>query len=159
MGYQPFYDGHAEPDAAVVGPCALVLLGKGLKNVLFKFLPDADTGILDCKLKACSPILARDFLYPDKYRTVWPVIFDCIVQNVHQDLLQVQRVSDQSAVPQIHLLKQQPDTGLLRLEGQDTDTVFQCFIKVKGFRRFHGSAAVQLADQKHIVHQGQQVLR
>ena len=86
------------------------------------------------------------------------VIFEGIIDNIHQDLLQVQRISNQSAMLQSGLIQLQPDFFLLGLGVQNRNTVFQCVMKVKGFFHLCLSSAHQPAHLKDIVHQRKQML-
>ena len=125
----------------------------------FKILSDSDPGVLDYKTAGRRPFLKAGLLRPDKYRAMGPVISDGIVNHIHQDLLQVQRISDGSAMTQAGILQLQPDVPFLRQGRKHLDTVFQHHMKVKGLLHRRQSSAFQLADLKHVVHQGQQMLR
>ena len=85
--YQLLDDGHAKPNAVIVSSCALMFLGERLKNVLFKVLPDTDSGILDYKTIACGSVLEGGFLCLYKYGAMGPVIFESVVNDIHQYLL------------------------------------------------------------------------
>ena len=136
-----------------------MLLGEGLENVLLKILSDPNSGVLNYKTAVRRPIPEGGLLRPDKYGAMGPVIFDGVVNHVHQDLLQVQRISDGFAMPQAGILQLQPDFPFLRQRRKHRDTVFQNHMKVKGLLHRRQSSALQLADLKHVVHQGQQMLR
>ena len=59
----------------------------GLKDVLFEVLPDADSGVLDHKPVAGDPVPAGDLLHLDKGGAMGTVVFDGVVNDVHEDLL------------------------------------------------------------------------
>ena len=136
-----------------------MLLGEGLEDVLFEVFPDADARILHDELVGRGPILEGGLLDLDKDGAVGPVVLEGVVDDVHEDLLQVQRVSDDPAVLQLHLLQHQMDAVFLRRGGEDGHAVFQDIVEVEGILHHRQAAALQLADLKHVVHQGQQMLR
>ena len=149
--YQLLHHGHAKPDAVIVSSCPLMLLGKGLKHILFKVLPDADSRIFDHKLAGGGFALTGDLFCLDKHRSVGTVVFESIVDDIHQDLLYMQRISYHPSVFQPHLLKLQADPLLLRLGGQDSDAVLQCVIQVKRLLHRRRSSALQLADLQDVI--------
>ena len=71
-----------------------MLLRKRLKNMLFKVLSYADSGIFNRKPAAYDPVLAGSLRSSDKYRAMRTIIFKRIVDNVHQNLLEMQRISN-----------------------------------------------------------------
>ena len=152
------HNGHTKPDALVISPCILVFLGKRLKNMLFELFSNANSGILDYKPIICNSTPAGTFLCMNSHRTMRTIIFEGIVDDIHQDLFQVQRISDQSAMLQTMLLKHQLNPVLRSLRGQNCNTVFQYIMHVKWFFHCRRSPALQPADLKNIVHQRQQML-
>ena len=92
-----------------------MFLGKRLKYVFFEILSDSDSGIFDYKSVICCPIPADSLFYLDKYGTSGPVIFERIVNNIRQDLLQIERTSDQPAMPDINFFQHQTNPRLFRL--------------------------------------------
>ena len=136
-----------------------MLLGKGFKNVLLKIFSDPNSGVFDYKTVIHRPVPKSGLLHPDKYGAMGPVISDGIVNHIHQDLLQVQRISDGFAMPQAGILQFQPYFPFLCQGRNHRNTVFQYHMKVKRFLHLRQSSALQLADLKHVVHQGQQMLR
>ena len=85
--HQLLHDGHAQARAVIVRPRALVLLGKGLENVILEVLPNADSRIFNDEAAACRPLPEGSLLRPHKYGAVGPVIFEGVVNDAHQDLL------------------------------------------------------------------------
>ena len=156
---QLLHDGHAESGAGIIGSRTLVLLGEGLEDVRFEVFPDADPGILDHKTAARGPLAKGGLLHPDRYGAIGPVIFEGVVDDAHEDLLEVERVSDRPCVPQAVCLQLQPDGPLLRQGGQDCHALLQHGAEVKGLLHRRRTAALQPAYLKNIVHQRQQMLR
>ena len=84
--YQLLHNGHAKPGTVVMRPCALMFLGKRFKNVLLKFLTDANAGIFNHKKVICPATLTYVLLYLDKYRAMGTVIFEGVFDDIHQNL-------------------------------------------------------------------------
>ncbi len=156
--YQLLYDGHTKPNTVILGAGSLMFLGKRFKNVFLEVLPNADTGIFDHKAVVGDPVLTGGLISPHKNRPLRTVIFKRIVDDIHQDLSQVERIADHPLVLQAGLLKRQADSLLFGLWRQDRNAVLQCIMKVERFLHFHQAPAIQLTDLKNIVYQGKQVL-
>ena len=75
--------------------------------MVLELLIDADSCIFNRKTIICYPVLAGYFTYINKYGTMLPVILDGIINNIHQNLFQMQRIANQPAVLQIDLLHYQ----------------------------------------------------
>ena len=136
-----------------------MFLGEGLKNVLLEILSNADSGVLDDKPAVCRSILEGGLLRPDKDGAMGPIVSQRVVDDIRQNLLQMQGIPDDSAVPQPGILQLQADSPLLRQRGENRDAVLQRVMKVKGLLHRRRPSALQLADLEDIVHQGQQMLR
>ena len=127
--------------------------------MLYKFRTHTDSGIFNHKPIDGSPVLTGKFLYLNKYGTMGAVILERIVDDVHQNLLHVQRIADQSAMLKISFLKRQLNLTLLCLGGQKRNTVFQYIMKIKRFLHRRRSSTLLFADLKNVVDKRQQMLR
>ncbi len=157
--YQLLHNGHTETHAIIMGSRAFMLLRKGLENMLFERLANADSGIFDHKLIACGVTPTGHLLCPHKNGTLRTVIFYGVINDIHQNLLQIQRIPNHSAMLYIHFLQSQPYAPLLCPLVQKRNTVFQYVTKCKRLLLFRRSAAVHLTELKHVVDQREQMLR
>ena len=123
-----------------------MLLGKGLKYMLLEVLTDTDSGIFNHKPEVYGFTLEIRLFYPYGHRAMGTVIFERIVDDIHQNLFQLQWISNQSVMVKLCLIKSQPDSGFFRLNGQHHDAVFQYFMEVKGLLHHCRPSALQFAD-------------
>ena len=156
---QLFHDGHAKTNAVIMRSCVLLLLGKRLKYVISEFLTHSDSRILNHKQKIRSPVLTANFFCLNKHGTVRAIVFNGIINDIHQDFPQVQRIPNQSAMLQVTLLQLKPNPPLLRLNRHNCNAVFQGFMNIKRLLHLNQSSCLKFTDLKNVVHQRQQVLR
>ena len=115
--YQFFDNRHTKPNTVIVGSRVLMLLRERLENMLLKVLPNADSRIFYDKMAVGNPVLEGGFLCPDKYSAMGTVILERVVNHIHQDLFQVQRISDHPAVLYAGCFQLQTNPTFLRHRG------------------------------------------
>ena len=157
--YQLLHNGHTETHAIIMGSGTFMLLRKGLENMLFELLPNTDSGIFDHKLIFRGVTPAGHLLCLHKDGALWVVIFYGVINDIHQNLLQIQRISNHSAMLYIDFFQCQPYAPLLCPLVQKRDTVFQYIPECKRLLLFRRSSAVHLTELKHIVDHREQMLR
>ena len=126
--------------------------------MLLEFFSNADSGILDRKVIACGPVLERGFFHPDKHGPVRPVVSKRVVDDIHHDLLQVQRVSNHPVVQQAGFLQLQVDSTLSGQGGENRDAVLHGGAEVQRCFNRRRPPAFQPAYLKNVVYKGQQML-
>ena len=85
--YQFLHNRHTKSDTIIVSPCVLMFLRKRLKNMPLEVIPNTNSGIFDHKLVSCNSSLAGCLLCLYEYGTMGTIVFDSIIENVHQYLL------------------------------------------------------------------------
>ena len=149
---------HAKTASLILCPRICLFLCKGLKQLIFyKFFLHANAGVRNPKLIKSLLSIAGKLFCIGINPAARLIVFDCIAQKIDHDLAQMQRVSDQSCMPNSFSVSVMPDSGFLQLGFHQRGSLGHELFQIKGFHHSFFLLCLNAPHVQNIIDQRQQM--